>query len=158
MAALRSRGLDGWLIEWVASGRPLLGICLGMQMLFESGEEFGGCEGLGLLQGQVTALPALDVAGQPLILPHMGWNRLLPGPATGPRGPALQQPLNQYFVHSYAASGVDPAAVMFECCYGDQSFVAAVRRGAVAGFQFHPERSGPAGLALLADTCQELLR
>ncbi|MCP9941912.1 imidazole glycerol phosphate synthase subunit HisF [Cyanobium sp. ATX 6E8] len=157
MAALRSRGLDAWLVEWVASGKPLLGICLGMQMMFEAGEEFGACAGLGLLRGRVTALPDHDAAGEPLILPHMGWNRLLPGPAAGPQ-PSSAEPLNQYFVHSYAATGVDPEAVLFHCRYGHQPFVAAVRQGPVAGFQFHPERSGPAGLALLADTCQELLR
>jgi imidazole glycerol phosphate synthase glutamine amidotransferase subunit len=157
MAALRSRGLDAWLVEWVASGKPLLGICLGMQMLFEAGEEFGASAGLGLLRGRVTALPGRDAAGEPLILPHMGWNRLLLGPAAGPQPPSAE-PLNQYFVHSYAATGVDPEAVLFYCRYGHQPFVAAVRQGPVAGFQFHPERSGPAGLALLADTCQELLR
>lgn len=156
MAALRSRALDTWLRqEWVAAGQPLLGICLGMQMLFEAGEEFGECVGLGLLQGRVQPLPSSDVEGQPLILPHMGWNRLLPGPAS------LEQKSsefsNQYFVHSYAATDVDPAAVLFYCRYGHHPFVAAVRQGSVAGFQFHPERSGSEGLGLLAAVCRDLL-
>jgi imidazole glycerol phosphate synthase glutamine amidotransferase subunit len=156
MAELQRRGLDRWLQQWVAAGRPLLGICLGMQMMFEAGEEFGHSAGLGLLQGQVLPLPAQNAAGEPLILPHMGWNRLLPGPAWRHAAPA--EPLNQYFVHSYAASGVDPQAVLFSCRYGHQPFVAAVQQGAVVGFQFHPERSGPDGLALLARICGELLR
>jgi len=156
MAELQQRGLDRWLRHWVAAGRPLLGICLGMQMLFEAGEEFTHTPGLGLLQGQVLPLPSQNDAGEPLILPHMGWNRLLPGPAWRHAPPA--EPLNQYFVHSYAAVNVDPRAVMFRCRYGHQPFVAAVQQGAVVGFQFHPERSGPDGLALLAQICGELLR
>jgi imidazole glycerol phosphate synthase glutamine amidotransferase subunit len=156
MAELQRRGLDVWLRQWVAASQPLLGICLGMQMLFEAGEEFGHTAGLGLLQGQVLPLPSQSEAGEALILPHMGWNRLLPGPAWRHDPPA--EPLNQYFVHSYAASGVDPQAVVCRCRYGHQAFVAAVQQGAVVGFQFHPERSGPDGLALLARICGELLR
>jgi imidazole glycerol phosphate synthase glutamine amidotransferase subunit len=153
MDALRSRGLDTWLQAWAADGRPLLGICLGMQMLFECGEEFGTCPGLGLLQGRVVRLPDQDLEGSSLILPHMGWNRLWPGASDQQE----EFTSNQYFVHSYAATGVDPEAVMFYGRYGHQPFVAAVRQGLVAGFQFHPERSGPAGLALLAHTSLELL-
>ena len=156
MAELQRRGLDRWLRQWVSAGRPLLGICLGMQMLFEAGEEFGHTAGLGLLQGQVLPLLTQNEAGEPLILPHMGWNRLLPGPAWRLTPPA--EPLNQYFVHSYAATAVDPQAVLCHCRYGHQPFVAAVQQGAVVGFQFHPERSGPDGLALLAQICAELLR
>jgi imidazole glycerol phosphate synthase glutamine amidotransferase subunit len=155
MAALRSRSLDAWLCqEWVAAGQPLLGICLGMQMLFETSEEFGECEGLGLLQGRVTPLPDHDIDGERMILPHMGWNRLLPGPASLPN-PSFAS-INQYFVHSYAATMVDPAAVMFYCRYRHQPFVAGVRQGPVAGFQFHPERSGSDGLALLGAICREI--
>lgn len=155
IAELQQRGLDSWLRQWVEEGRPLLGICLGMQMLFESGEEFHYTAGLGLLRGQVLPLPSHNDAGEPLILPHMGWNRILPGPAwlSAPH----DEPLTQYFVHSYVATGVDPQAVLFHCRYGHHLFVAAVHQGVVAGFQFHPERSGLLGLALLADTCLSLL-
>ena len=156
MAELQRRGLDRWLRQWVAAGRPLLGICLGMQMFFEAGEEFGHTPGLGLLSGQVLPLPPHNEAGEPLVLPHMGWNRLLPGPAWRHGPPA--ESLNQYFVHSYAAVNVDPQSVLFRCRYGHQPFVAAVQQGPVVGFQFHPERSGPDGLALLAQICKELLR
>lgn len=155
MAELHQRGLDQFLRQWVASDRPLLGICLGMQMLFEVGEEYGQTAGLGLIQGTVRPLPANDASGHPLILPHMGWNRLLPGDAwTHDEAPDTQ---NQYFVHSYAATDVNPQAVLFTCRYGHLPFVAAVKQGSVVGFQFHPERSGPNGLQLLAQTCRELL-
>lgn len=156
MSQLKQCGFDNLLRHWVSAGRPLLGICLGMQMLFEAGEEFTHTPGLGLLQGQVLRLPSKNNSGEPLILPHMGWNRLMPGQALRSSLPA--EPLNQYFVHSYSAVNVDPQSVMFECCFGHQPFVAAVHQGAVMGFQFHPERSGPDGLALLAESCGELLR
>jgi len=99
------------------------------------------------------ATPDQYSTGASLILPHMGWNRLLPGAAV------QEKPFtsNQYFVHSYVATGVDPEAVMFYGSYGHQLFVAAVHQRSVAGFQFHPERSGLLGLALLTQTCLELL-
>ena len=155
MAELKRRGLDHLLRKWVEDGRPLLGICLGMQMLFDSSEEFGYTAGLGFLQGQVLHLPFEDIDGEPLILPHMGWNRLQPGSAWR-HSPQIEL-FNQYFVHTYAVSGVDPHSVLFRCRYGQQSFVAAVQKGAVVGVQFHPERSGPDGLGLLEKILAELL-
>lgn len=155
MAELQRRGLDCWLREWVAARRPLLGICLGMQMLFEAGEEFGHTAGLGLFKGKVVRLPPNTDTGEPLILPHMGWNRLLPGPAWRHASPT--GPLNQYFVHSYVASGVDPNSVLFYCRYGHYPFVAAVQKDRVVGFQFHPERSGVDGLYLLSQVCNQLI-
>lgn len=155
MAELQRRGLDHLLREWVEDERPLLGICLGMQMLFESSEEFGHTAGLGFLQGQVLPLPSEGKDGEPLILPHIGWNRLLPGSAI--RHSPQNELFNQYFVHTYAATAVDPHAVLFRCRYGNQPFVAAVQQGAVAGVQFHPERSGPDGLGLLEKILAGLL-
>lgn len=155
MSELHRRGLDTWLCkEWVASGKPLLGICLGMQMLFETSDEFGHTSGLGLLPGHVKSLPNQDLDANPLVLPHLGWNRLLNGPSK-PDGRSFESS-NQYFVHSYVATDVNPADVMFFCKYGHQSFVAAVRNCTVAGFQFHPERSGLDGLRLLSSMCREL--
>ena len=156
MSELRSRGLDTWLCkDWVASGKPLLGICLGMQMLFETSQEFGQTSGLGLLSGHVRSLSSQVINQNPLVLPHLGWNRLLDGPAK-PAGRTFQFS-NQYFVHSYVATDVDPNDVMFSCKYGHQLFIAAIRHGAVAGFQFHPERSGWDGLRLLASICLDLI-
>ena len=155
MAKLQNRGLDSWLKQWVAACKPLLGICLGMQMLFESGEEFGHTAGLGLLNGQVLPLPSYGEFGDSVILPHMGWNRVLPGRAWHHARPA--EPLNQYFVHSYVATGVDPNAVLLNCRYGHHSFVAGVHYKNLIGFQFHPERSGSSGLYLLSKAILRLL-
>lgn len=155
MSNLQKRGIDRWLIEWASTGRPLLGICLGMQMMFEASDEYGHTPGLQLMQGKVLPLPSHNKMGQNIILPHMGWNRLLPGPAW--RHDSYCESFNQYFVHSYAAAEVDPEVVMFQCSYGDRIFVAAVRQNNVLGFQFHPERSGNVGLSLLARCCQDII-
>ena len=124
-------------------------------MLFEFGEEYGYCEGLGL-EGRVVHLPNQNSQGEPLTMPHMGWNRLIPGEATPSSISKLLS--TKYFVHSYVAREVDPNTVMFNCMHGGQNFTAAVRQQSVTGFQFHPERSGPSGLALLAYTCLEQLK
>jgi glutamine amidotransferase len=127
------------LLERAAAGRPLLGICVGMQLLFEESEEGG--RGLGLLAGPVRRLRARRV-------PHMGWNAL-----TLTRPSALLDGLDGadvYFAHSYGAepaSGIDVAEVEH-----DGTLVAAVESGPVAGVQFHPERSGAAGARVLANT------
>lgn len=155
MAELQRRGLVRWLRQWVEDGRPLLGICLGMQMLFESGEEFGHTAGLALLQGHVAPLPTQNQFGEDLILPHVGWNRLIAGPVC--QHTSQIDVLDQYFVHSYAAMGVDLQSVLFYCQYGGHTFVAAIKQGRVTGLQFHPERSGQGGLSLLSHICSELL-
>ena len=157
MEALGQRKLNTWLHGWVREGRPLLGICLGMQMLFKSSSEFGHCEGLGFLEGEVERLPDQNLEGKPVILPHMGWNRLIPENTVETWLDDEPIEINQYFVHSFAAVNVNPATVMYRCNYGDHPFVAAVRQGKIVGFQFHPERSGLTGLSLLANACQELL-
>ncbi|QNI72334.1 imidazole glycerol phosphate synthase/ glutamineamidotransferase subunit [Synechococcus sp. NOUM97013] len=156
MDSLRLRGLDVWLRnEWVALGKPLLGICLGMQMLFESSSEFKRTLGLGFVRGHVKSLPSIDLYGLPLVLPHMGWNRLINGSAH--LGDGSFDHINQYFVHTFAAVDVDPSVIMFYARYGHRDFVAAVRYGSVVGFQFHPERSGSAGLRLLSSACSEMI-
>ncbi len=155
MAELQRRGLDRFLCQWVEEGLPLLGICLGMQMLFESSEEFVITPGLGLLQGHVLSLPAHSQIGEPLSLPHIGWNQLVAGPAC--QYTPQDGSVNQYFVHTYAATGVDFRSVLYQCEYGGHSFVAAVKHHSLVGLQFHPERSGPAGLALLAQICGGIL-
>lgn len=155
MAELRLRSLDHFLQSWVKGGRPLLGICLGMQMMLESSVEFELTRGLSLLRGQVIRLPDSNGEGQPLVVPHLGWNLLIP------RGAHIDdlttEALFQYFVHSYVASGLDSENVTFACRYGGQEFIAGFHQGPVAGFQFHPERSGPEGLSLLADVCNKLI-
>jgi glutamine amidotransferase len=136
--------LEAALAAALAAGAWLLGICVGFQLLFEAGEEFGVTDGLGLLPGRVTRLPV----GVPV--PHIGWNRLhdvadhplLAG--LDARGPHV------YFVHSYAPEGVPDEICLARATHG-RSFPAVAGRGRVLGTQFHPERSGPAGLRLLAN-------
>ncbi len=146
MAGIESLGAAPVIAERVAAGRPVLGICVGMQILFEHGDEHGvTTKGLGLLPGGVEKLPARRV-------PHMGWNtvavaadsRLLAGMAPDSRF---------YFVHSYAARGVDRLAsaggLVTTCEHEGQPFAAAVELGALSAAQFHPEKSGDTGAALL---------
>jgi len=132
---LETRGLADALRERVARGRPVLGICLGMQLLFEESEEGG--RGLGVLRGPVRRLRAARV-------PHMGWNTL----CLTRDSALLEEGADVYFAHSFACEPVDGVATTAEVDH-DGPVVAAVERGAVAGFQFHPERSGPAGARIL---------
>jgi glutamine amidotransferase len=123
-------------------GAGILGICLGMQLLFESSEEGGDSCGLGLLAGGVTRLSG------GARLPHVGWNRVV---ATE-KGAALFDDGNGrdfYFVHSFVARPASEASVLAHCLHGE-SFAAAVEDGGCLGFQFHPEKSGEAGLRLLS--------
>jgi glutamine amidotransferase len=127
--------------ERVAAGRPVLGICVGMQVLFDSGEEHGVVtDGLGVLPGKVCRLRAP-------ILPHMGWNTVQPA-AGSVLFAGIPADTRFYFVHSYAASETDGLVSTSE--HGER-FVAAVERGPVAATQFHPEKSGDAGAELLAN-------
>jgi imidazole glycerol phosphate synthase glutamine amidotransferase subunit len=131
MRRLAASGLAHALRAEAAAGRPIVGICLGLQLLFDGSEESAGEPGLGILAGRVRRLRS---GARPL--PHLGWCPV------GPRGTAY------YFAHSYRVAPADPALVIATAEWGER-FPAAVRAGAVIGFQFHPERSGPAGLALL---------
>ncbi len=131
------------LREAVAAGAWLLGICVGYQLLFTAGEEFGRTDGLDLLPGTVRQLPA----GVPL--PHIGWNRLL-GIADHPLMAGLEEGSYVYFVHSFAAFEV-PAELCLARTEHGSAFAAIAARGRVLGTQFHPEKSGAVGLRLLAN-------
>lgn len=152
ISGLRERGLVEPLREFVKTGRPLLGVCLGMQLLMSAGEEFGEHEGLGLVPGRVTKLVPVSADGRTLKLPHIGWNTLRPEGAgwagTPLEGLAPDSPV--YFVHSYAPRPEDPEHALASCEYGTTRFCAAVRRDNLSGCQFHPEKSGSVGLAILA--------
>ena len=143
---LRASGLNGFVREQAASGKPLLGICLGMQMLFEKSFEYGEHEGLGLLKGQVVPMAGkIDPA---LKIPHMGWNAL-----EVKQGRLLAELDGQhvYFVHSFYAEGCeDSLAAVTE--YGIP-ITAAVEQGNIFGCQFHPEKSGNVGLSILRKFC-----
>jgi len=140
---LRQGGWDALLRQWQTDARPLLGICLGLQLLFDGSDE-GQQPGLGLLAGRVEALPAEPREPRP----HMGWAPLLPDRATPLLDPAASPPW-MYFVHSFAAVPRDDACVTARVAYGGTTVVAAVGQGALQAVQFHPEKSGQAGLQLL---------
>lgn len=151
---LRDHGLAEPVAEFAATERPFLGICVGMQMLFDTSEEFGEHEGLGLIPGRVTRLPATDVTGQPHKIPHIGWNELeVPDGAdwAGTILDGLDERERCYFVHSYTAEPKDPLTRLADCDYGGIRISAAVRSGSLFGCQFHPEKSGPTGLRILSN-------
>jgi glutamine amidotransferase len=143
-ARLEQSGLGAAVLERIAAGTPFLGVCLGLQLLFESSAEGGRWPGLGVFAGTVERLQT------GLKVPHIGWNELewAPGGAGMARG--LPAPAAVYFVHSYAALPADPAIVAASTDYGGQ-VVAAVARGSVWAMQFHPEKSSLVGLSLLAN-------
>ncbi|MDK2927230.1 MAG: imidazole glycerol-phosphate synthase subunit HisH [Bacillota bacterium] len=148
MAELRARGLVETVRQAAGSGRPFLGICLGMQLLFTAGEEGGYHEGLDILPGVVRRL-----RGE-VKIPHIGWNSLSfprPTPLFGGVAPGSFV----YFVHSYVAVPQEEAVVAATCSYGEE-FTAAVRRGNVWGTQFHPEKSSQVGLAVLRNFVSEV--
>lgn len=144
---LRQSGLDRFVRDRAAEGKPLLGICLGMQLLFEKSFEYGEHQGLGLLPGRVVAMEGRLPGG--LKIPHMGWNQL-----TVKAGQLLREADGQYvyFVHSYFAEGCgDSLSAVTQ--YGIP-ITAAVERGNIYGCQFHPEKSGNVGLAILRKFCE----
>ena len=143
---LRDSGLDTFVKEQAASGKPLMGICLGMQLLFEKSYEYGEHEGLGLLKGQVVGMSGRLPEG--LKIPHMGWNALkLCKPAK-----LLEEGSYVYFVHSFYGANCG-GHVIATTEYG-APLTAAVGRGNVAGCQFHPEKSGDVGLRILKAFCE----
>lgn len=154
MAQLCALGLVGPIREKAASGTPLLGICLGMQMLFQSSPEGGQTEGLALVEGEVAPLPSAAADGTPLKVPHIGWSalRLTPFAQSGPlRALAGVAVPEVYFVHSYRVLPASAADWASSIDWGGHSVCAAVQRGSVTGLQFHPEKSGPVGLAILRE-------
>lgn len=147
---LSVNGLDELVIEKAKSGTPVLGICLGMQMLFEESHEYGVHKGLGLIKGKVVAMKGR--IPKSLDIPHMGWNALKfhnPSP--------IFKYINEgdcvYFVHSYFADGCDDSLTA-SAEYGIR-ITAAVQSGNVYGCQFHPEKSGNVGLKILKAFCEE---
>jgi imidazole glycerol-phosphate synthase subunit HisH len=142
---LRALRLDTLLRELAAAGKPLLGVCLGMQLLFESSQEYGSHEGLGLIRGSIV--PLAPAAGDRKV-PHMGWNSLDVAKPADPLMAGVKQGDYVYFVHSFYAAGCEEALVA-TAEYGAK-VAAVVRAGNVCGTQFHPEKSGEVGLKILA--------
>lgn len=145
---IRRRGLEQPLRQAAAQGIPLLGVCIGMQLLFDEGEEGGRHAGLGLLPGRVVHFAtAAGPEAFPLKVPHMGWNPVALAQST-PLLEGLHDPAYFYFVHSYHAVPADAAHVLGTATYG-HPFAAVVGRNNVYGVQFHPEKSQQSGLRIL---------
>jgi glutamine amidotransferase len=153
MGDLRRQGLDAVARDIAARGIPLMGICLGMQMLLDQSEEFGVTGGLGLIPGKVVPVPAVTAQGQPQKIPHIGWNGLVYPPGmTSWADTVLRdvKPLDAvYFVHSFMAQPADHGNRIADCLYGGVPIAAVIGRGNVVGCQFHPEKSGAVGLRIL---------
>lgn len=149
MRRLKASGLDAAVKNFASDGVPILGICLGMQLLFDGSTELGGAEGLGLLSGTIQRLDELAVDSARVVnerLPNIGWREtyLIDSPTNLVPGEKF------YFVHSYAASAGNSSTHMVSN-FGNVQFAASARLGGVNGVQFHPEKSGTAGLRLIAE-------
>ena len=147
---LRESGLDKVVKEECAKGKPLLGICLGMQMLFERSFEYGEHEGLGLIKGNIR--PISDVIDEGLKIPHIGWNALHFGEKKDDLFKYLKEGDFVYFVHSYY--GADCEESVIATTEYSASLTAAVRSGNVCGVQFHPEKSERVGISILKAFCE----
>lgn len=136
------------ILQVIQQGKPFLGICLGLQLLFTESEEFGLHRGLGIIPGRVTRFPeGMSEVGEKLPVPHMGWNQIvLQGDA--PLFHGIVDGSNVYFVHSYYVTPDDPAVTAATCRYGI-TFCAAIRKDNIMAVQFHPEKSQAIGLQML---------
>ena len=144
MANLRAGGLDEPIREYIASGRPFLGVCMGMQALFDVSEEGGQHQCLGVLPGRIVRFP------EGLTVPHMGWNTVrLRSPH--PVFDGIESDAYFYFVHSYFAAPADPAVVLGETEYEGVTFPSVVARDNLVATQFHPEKSSADGLRLYSN-------
>lgn len=158
MRALTDLELVPVLREVAQRGTPFLGICLGMQLLLDESEEFGLNTGLGLIPGRVKAIPIRSVNDEPIKIPHIGWNALLTTPQNLWQGTWLadNRPGDaMYFVHSFAAYPSDETYQFAECIYGGHRVSAVIARDNIMGCQFHPEKSGEAGLKILRRFCRD---
>jgi len=155
VASLNELGLFDPIHDFAATGRPMLGVCVGMQLLFDSSDEFGDHAGLGLIPGTVSQIPKTRTDGEPHKIPHIGWNELVAGEADNTWDGTLLESLRRsvycYFVHSFRATPADPAHQVADCLYGGHRIAAMVGRDNVYGCQFHPEKSGPQGLEIIAN-------
>ena len=147
---LRECGLDKVVKEEAAKGKPIMGICLGMQLLLDKGFEYGEHEGLGLIKGEIR--PISDVIPKGLKVPHIGWNALYFGENKHPLFKYLNEGDCVYFVHSYYGAKCEES-VIAKAEYGAM-LTAAVAKDNVMGCQFHPEKSGEAGLNILRAFCE----
>lgn len=157
MQALESLGLVEVIHELAKRETPLLGICLGMQLLLDESEEFGLTAGLGLISGRVIPVPAKTLVGIQQKIPHIGWSGLKPSEESLGWGGTLLNDNSPgdaaYFVHSYMAVPTDATNLIAGCNYGGHFIPATIAKGKITGCQFHPEKSGEVGLKILRRFC-----
>ena len=153
MEALRVLGLVDVILDVVSANIPLLGICLGMQLLFDESEEFGISKGLEVVPGRVVSLPALSTSGNHLKNPHIGWSCVV-AENQSMDSAIFTKDLDDaamYFVHSYMAVPRDDAVITATTNFGGHHIPAVISSGNVYGSQFHPEKSGQVGLKMIAN-------
>jgi glutamine amidotransferase len=153
MSGLKERGLIDPIKEFVAKERPFLGICLGMQLMLDESEEFGSNEGLGLIPGKVVAIPKSGLDGTPHKIPHIGWNEIYAPESINWEETILESTFQGdsfYFVHSYTALPANHKNRLADCLYNGQLIAASIKNNNMYGCQFHPEKSGVAGLKIVA--------
>jgi glutamine amidotransferase len=153
MTSLAKAKLDDFIRAWITEDKPYLGICLGLQLLFERSDEDPRTPGLGALRGEVTAFDSRHLNAQGLKIPHMGWNRLVQTKKVGPLK-NLKEGSYAYFVHSYYPTPSEDLVVA-QTDYGIR-FASAVRKGNLFASQFHPEKSARTGLAILKNFTRAL--
>ena len=154
MDALARLDLIGPIKEVASGGTPLLGICLGQQLLFSESEEFGAHKGLDLIPGRVQYFPVQTIGGRTLKVPQVGWNTILPPDGVSWQGTLLDgiaPGTDMYFVHSCHVVPENRDAVLTTTTYGDVEFCSGCRLGNITAFQFHPERSGREGLTVYSN-------
>ncbi|MDA9897361.1 imidazole glycerol phosphate synthase subunit HisH [Alphaproteobacteria bacterium] len=153
MNRLKADGLAEVVKHMVSSGKPIIGICLGMQMLFTKGLEFEVVEGLGLIDGDVVKISNKTICNKPLRVPNVGWRSLnKPNADIKWEGTPLEmidEGRHVYFVHSYKVAPSDPSNILAISDYGGQKIPSVIKKDNIFGCQFHPEKSGPVGLSIL---------
>ena len=153
MEQVKKRNLLNTLKSFDKSNSNLLGICIGMQMLFDESSEFESSEGLGLIPGKVVAIPNKSMNGKKLTLPHIGWNNLQKSDHLKNWNETLLENNKvkdeMYFIHSYMAVPTNSSCKVAECIYGGHKIAAVVMKNKITGCQFHPEKSGNLGLKIL---------
>ena len=153
MEQVKKRNLLNTLKSFNKSNSNLLGICIGMQMLFDESSEFENYEGLGLISGKVVPIPNKDTNGKKLTLPHIGWNNLQKSDHLKNWNETLLENNKvkdeMYFIHSYMAVPTNSSCKVAECIYGGHKITAVVMKNKITGCQFHPEKSGNLGLKIL---------
>jgi glutamine amidotransferase len=150
MANLNNNNLTQVIHDFVKTGKPFMGICLGMQMLFDESEEFGITVGLGLIKGKVIKLPLAGTAREKL--PHVSWNELKEPTLSSDKHKfwkTMSKPVCVYFVHSFVGVPLYTQEILALGSYGNIDFCAAVNRENIYGVQFHPEKSGEVGMEIL---------